>query len=81
DLAGARSAYERAIKIWEANLGAEHPQVATGVNNLGWVLKAHGDLAGARSAYERALAIFKKFLPPDHPNIKIVQGNLDSLEK
>jgi len=36
-LNGARAAFERAIKIWEANLGAGTSQVATGVNNLGMV--------------------------------------------
>ncbi|MBI5354440.1 MAG: tetratricopeptide repeat protein [Chloroflexi bacterium] len=81
DLGGALAAYERAIKIWEANLGIEHPQVAYGINNLGFVMQAQGDLIGARVAFERALAIFKKFLPPEHPNIKVVQGNLDALEK
>jgi len=53
------TAYERAIKIWEANLGAEHPQVATGVNNLGMVMQDLGDLNGARAAFERAIKIGK----------------------
>jgi len=81
DLAGAKAACERAIKIWEANLGPKHPQVATGVNNLGNILHALGDLAGAKAAYERALKILEQFLPPGHPTIKIVQGNLESLGK
>ncbi|MBE0682933.1 MAG: tetratricopeptide repeat protein [Anaerolineales bacterium] len=79
DYAGAKAAFERALKIWEANLGSDHPQVATGVNNLGNVLKALGDLAGAKAAFERALKIFEKFLPPDHPSIQVVRGNLESL--
>jgi hypothetical protein len=76
----SRVAYERAIKVWEANFGTEHPQVAVGVNNLGDVTRLQGDLVGARAAFEHALGILKKSLPPDHPNIKLVQGNLDSLE-
>ncbi|MDQ3007069.1 MAG: tetratricopeptide repeat protein [Chloroflexota bacterium] len=80
DYSGARTAFERALKIHEAAFGPDHPNVAIRVNNLGLVLKDLGDLSGARTAYERALKIFKQFLPADHPSIKIVQGNLDSLK-
>jgi tetratricopeptide (TPR) repeat protein len=79
DYAGAKAAYERALKIDEATYGPDHPTVAIRVNNLGGVLQALGDLAGAKAAYERALKIFIKFLPTGHPNIKTVQGNLDNL--
>jgi len=81
DLVSARSMFERALRIDVASFGFDHPMVATCVNNLGMVMNDSGDLVGARTMYERALAIFKKFLPPDHPNIKLVQGNLDALEK
>jgi len=81
DLAGAKAAFERALKIDEAAYGRDHPSVAIRVNNLGGVLKALGDLAGAKAAYERALRIFRQFLPPGHPNIEIVRGNLESLGK
>ncbi len=80
DYAGAKAAYERALTIFEKQLGQDHPNVATLINNLGGVLQELGDLAGAKAAYERALKIFKKFLPPGHPYIKSVQGNLDSLK-
>jgi tetratricopeptide (TPR) repeat protein len=79
DYAGAKAAYERALKIDEAAFGPDHPDVAIYVNNLGMVLQALGDHAGAKAAYERALKIFEKFLPADHPNIRIVKGNLESL--
>lgn len=81
DFAGAKAAYERALKIDEATYGPDHPDVAIDVNNLGGVLKALGDHAGAKAAYERALKIFEKFLPPNHPNIRIVRGNLESLDE
>jgi len=35
DYEGARVAYQRAVEIFERTLGAEHPNVATAVNNLG----------------------------------------------
>ena len=81
DLAGAKAALERALKIDEAAYGSDHPMVAIPVNNLGGVLQAQGDLAGAKAAFERALRIFKQFLPEGHPNIRIVQGNLDAVSE
>jgi len=60
--------------------GADHPNVARDVNNLGSVLQDMGDLAGARAAYERALAIFRRFYGEDHPHTQIVLGNLRALE-
>jgi tetratricopeptide (TPR) repeat protein len=81
DYAGAKAAYERALAIWEVELGPDHPQVATGTNNLGGVLLALGDYAGAKAAYERALAIFEEELPADHPNILTVRGNIEVLEE
>jgi hypothetical protein len=46
DLAGARAAYERALRIDEAVFGPEHPNVAIRVNNLGGV-RAFGLWRGA----------------------------------
>ena len=37
DLEGARGYHERALAIWEKALGADHPDVATSLNNLGLV--------------------------------------------
>jgi len=79
DLAGARAAYERALRIDEAIYGPEHPQVATVVNNLGRVLRDLGDLAGARAACERALQIWEVSLGPEHPNVAIAVNNLGSV--
>ena len=57
DLPAARANYERALKIFENNLGENHPNVATLVNNLGGVLQDLGDLPAARDHFERALKI------------------------
>jgi hypothetical protein len=56
----ARGAFERALAIWRAVYGEEHPQVATAHNNVGGVLHALGELAAARAACERALHISEK---------------------
>ena len=36
----AKPLYERANSIWEESLGPDHPQVATGLNNLAELLRA-----------------------------------------
>jgi len=81
EFADARACFERALKIGEATLGPNHPNVAIRVNNLGGVLHDLGDLAGARACFERALNILTQFLPADHPHIKIVRGNLERVQR
>jgi len=81
DYAGARAAYERALRIKEAIYEPNHPSIATTVNNLGGVLQALGETAGARAAFERALRIWEQTLPQDHPHIRIVRSNLASLDE
>ncbi|MGA7194749.1 MAG: toll/interleukin-1 receptor domain-containing protein, partial [Anaerolineales bacterium] len=76
DYIGAKSSDERAIKILEANLGKDHPQVATGVNNLAGVLQDLGDLAGAKKLFERALKIDEAAFGPDHPTVARDVNNL-----
>ena len=53
DLTGARTQYERGLQISEAALGPDHPDIASGANNLGSVLQALGDevRATSRSTY------------------------------
>ena len=41
-------------------LGERHPDYATGLNNLAWLLQAQGDYAAARPLYEQMLAIQKQ---------------------
>ncbi len=60
--------FERALRIREARLGADHPDTAQGLNNLAIVLHDQGDLHGARPLFERALSIRQARLGPDHPH-------------
>ena len=69
NLEAARQNFKRAQAIYEKTLGADHPNVATSINNVGLVLLDLGDLDSARDAFEGALAIDKKMLGPDHPNV------------
>ncbi len=61
-------------------LGAEHPNTALSLNNLGSLLQAQGDLAAAKPYYEGALAIFKARLGDTYSFTQTVQRNLDTLE-
>ncbi|HMV30119.1 MAG TPA: tetratricopeptide repeat protein, partial [Anaerolineales bacterium] len=81
DHAGAKAAFERALKIFENVLGEDHPNVATLINNLGGVLKALGDHAGAKAAFERALKIDEATFGPDHPDVAIDVNNLGMVLK
>jgi tetratricopeptide (TPR) repeat protein len=76
EFAGARTLFERALRIGEAVLGAEHPTVAIGTSNLGLVLRAQGDFAGARALFERALRIGEAVLGAEHPTVAIRANNL-----
>ena len=79
DLAGARTQYELALRIGEAALGPDHPDVGTMRSNLGLVLQNLGDLAGARTQFERAVQISEAALGPDHPTVRTIRGNLQGM--
>jgi len=79
DYVGAEPLYRRSLAIREKALGPEHPDLATGLNNLALLLKIKGDYAGAEPFYRRALAIREKALGPEHPSSKRIQANLVDL--
>jgi tetratricopeptide (TPR) repeat protein len=79
DFSGALPYIERALEVWVAVLGPEHPSTATGLNHLGFLLQGQGDLAGARPHYERALAINEKVLGAEHPDTALSLNNLGFL--
>ena len=55
----AEPLYRRALKIYEASFGPNHPQVAIGLNNLALLLDATNRLADAEPLYRRALALWR----------------------
>lgn len=75
----ARLLLERAVAIREKAFGPNHPQTASYLNNLGYLLAQQGDFAGARPYYERAIAISEDALGPDHPETAASLNNLASL--
>jgi hypothetical protein len=62
-------------------LGPEHPNTATSLSNLAFLLQGEGDLSAARPLCERALAICEKVLGPEHPNTATSLNNLACLIK
>jgi tetratricopeptide (TPR) repeat protein len=66
----------KALEVAEANVGPDHPAVATSLNNLAGLYKAQGQYAQAEPLYQRSLAIREKALGPDHPD---VAGSLNNL--
>ena len=66
--AEAEPLYQRALEIREKVLDAEHPDIATNLNNLALLLRDMGRYAEAEPLYQRALEIREKVLDAEHPN-------------
>ncbi len=60
-------------------LGTEHPDTASNLTWVGYLLEAQGDYAGARPYYEQGLAICKKAVGPEHPDTALCLNNLGVL--
>jgi len=65
--------------IVEKVLGAEHPDVATLLNNLAELHKNKGDYGRAELLFQRALAIDERALGAEHPAIATDLNNLATL--
>jgi len=61
----ARPLLERALRIRQRELGADHPQTAASLNSLGLVLGMEGELTAARTYLERALEIRERLATDD----------------
>ncbi len=70
---------KEAIDVAVENVGWQHPDVATGLNNLALLYKTLGNYAKAEPLCKRALAIDEKSLGPDHPDVAIDLNNLAEL--
>jgi hypothetical protein len=79
DYQQARTLHERALAIYKARLGPDHPDTAQSLNNLASVLHAQGDLQGARALHERALPVREARLGADHPGTAWSLNNLASV--
>ncbi|MDP1984472.1 MAG: FxSxx-COOH system tetratricopeptide repeat protein, partial [Sulfuritalea sp.] len=66
----------RAWEIDRQELGVEHPDTLTSMNNLANTLYAQGDLAGALELQKSALATRRRVLGEEHPDTLSSMNNL-----
>ena len=66
----------KALEVAEQNVGSDHPDVATSLNNLAFLYENQGDYAKAEPLYKRSLAIREKTLGLYHPDVGQSQNNL-----
>ena len=59
----------------EKQLGENHPDVATSLNNLAGLYESQGKYAEAEPLYQRAIAILLATLGENHPNTRTVMMN------
>ncbi len=79
--AEAEVAYGQALQRREQQLGADHPDVATSLNNLAGLYDSMGRYGEAEPLYERSLAIDEQVYGPDHPAVATSLNNLAGLYK
>jgi tetratricopeptide (TPR) repeat protein len=65
--------------IREQQLGADHPSVATSLNNLAGLYRAQGKYSEAEPLYLRAIQILEKVLGSEHPNTVTVRQNYETM--
>jgi tetratricopeptide (TPR) repeat protein len=75
----SREPSERALAIREKQLGPDHPDTGTSLNNLAGLYRSMGHYNEAEPLYQRALAISEKQLGPDHPDTGTSLNNLAGL--
>jgi tetratricopeptide (TPR) repeat protein len=79
--ASALDLYERVLSISKKELGPEHPEVVSTLNNLAVLYKSMGNYTEALPLYERALSISEKVLGQEHPSVASTLNNLAGLYK
>ncbi|MCR9165889.1 MAG: tetratricopeptide repeat protein [Nannocystaceae bacterium] len=72
----AAEAYARALQVFEANFGPEHPAVASYHDSLGAELLGMGRFDEAREHHRRALELLEKAHGDAHPEVAWAWGNL-----
>ena len=70
---------QAALLISEQQLGADHPDTATSLNNLAGLYQAMGRYAEAEPLFQRSLAIKEQQLGADHPSTATSLNNLAQL--
>ena len=71
---------ERSLKILEQHHGAEHPQVAITLNNLGLAYAQQGDRQKGKELCEHALILLTRSLGQDHPWVAAAASAVATLQ-
>lgn len=77
----AEEACSRALALAEQVYGTDHPETATCVATLGWILQSRGDLHGALACFQRALSIDMAALESPHVHIVRDLRNIGDIHK
>ncbi|BCL82285.1 tetratricopeptide repeat protein [Ktedonobacteria bacterium brp13] len=77
--AEAEPLYLRALAIYEQQLGSDHPNTASSLNNLATLYRTQGKYAEAEPLLKRALTIREQQLRSDHPDTATNLNNLAGL--
>ena len=72
----AEPLYDRALTIYEAAHGLDHPWVASTLNNLALLYWEQGRYEEAEPLYERALSIKEAVYGPEHPSVATTLNGL-----
>jgi tetratricopeptide (TPR) repeat protein/tRNA A-37 threonylcarbamoyl transferase component Bud32 len=72
----AAALQEKALRIFEAALGPDHPTVAKNLDNLAQARLGDGDHDGANRLFERSLRLGEEALGPEHPRVATRLSNL-----
>ena len=72
--------YKRSLSIYDQHLGADHPDTATGLNNLALLYYSQGRYSEAEPLYKRALTIAEAVLGSEHPTTVIFRKNYEALQ-
>jgi tetratricopeptide (TPR) repeat protein len=72
----ARPLFEKVLAVRRKLLGEEHPDTASGYNNLAYILNVQGKYAEAAQTYRKALDIYRKALGEEHPDMALSYHNL-----
>jgi tetratricopeptide (TPR) repeat protein len=75
----AEPLHQRALAIYERQLGPEHPLTAQSLNNLALLYRLQGKYEQAEPLFQRALAIREQQSGPEHPDTAHSLNNLAAL--
>jgi tetratricopeptide (TPR) repeat protein len=70
---------EECLNVIRERFGAEHPDVATSLNNLALLYESQGKYEAAEPLYIQALAIAERTLGENHPNTNTIRNNYQYL--